>query len=176
MDRFGRDWEIYGFWIGLEWRTLPLRSPFYCIVVGLGWMRNLVYVNTVNPLKLYPAAMSLPSPFSLSMATIVRPFATTSSSQRVAIVTGAARGLGRAIALRLAKDGFDLVLNDMQTASKQLEEVKGEITGSGRQALVCPGDVSKESDVKNLVQQAADGFGSLDVVSSGCNTFQFFFL
>ncbi|KAI5832966.1 NAD(P)-binding protein [Schizophyllum commune Tattone D] len=86
------------------------------------------------------------------------------SSARVAIVTGAARGIGRAIALQLANDGLDITLNDLPSAMDQLDEVRAEVETRGRRTLVIVGDVSSEADVERLVDETVDYFGRLDVM------------
>ncbi|KAL0958475.1 hypothetical protein HGRIS_000614 [Hohenbuehelia grisea] len=86
------------------------------------------------------------------------------TSLGVALVTGAGRGIGRAIALRLAKDGFDVALNDLPAGVRDIEAVRDEILQSGRKATVVPADVSVESEVKSLVNEVVGGLGSLDVM------------
>ena len=84
-----------------------------------------------------------------------------------AVVTGAAQGLGRAIALRLADDGFNLMLFDLPLQSEALHALAAEITArSGRSVICVMGDVSAEDDVKRLVATAAEQPGGLDVVST----------
>ena len=88
------------------------------------------------------------------------------AQKRVAIVTGAAEGIGRAIATRLATDGFDLGLFDLPRAQGRLGELAkaiGEEHGT-RTALVL-GDVSKEEDVKGLVTTVVSELGGLYAVS-----------
>lgn len=86
------------------------------------------------------------------------------ATTRVALVTGAARGIGRAIALRLAEDGFDVAVNDLPN-TPELEEVLREIETKGRRSLAVPADVSLEPEVVKMIQEAVQKLGSLDVVS-----------
>ena len=81
----------------------------------------------------------------------------------VAVVTGAARGIGRGIALRLADDGFDVAVNDLP-GTPELDEVIKTIEGKGRRALATPGDVSDEATVTQIVHSVVTTLGSLDVV------------
>jgi meso-butanediol dehydrogenase/(S,S)-butanediol dehydrogenase/diacetyl reductase len=61
---------------------------------------------------------------------------------RTALVTGAARGMGRAIALRLAKDGFNVAVNDIEASSSDLQQLQQEIEELGRKSIAIIADVS----------------------------------
>lgn len=81
---------------------------------------------------------------------------------KVAIVTGSGRGIGRGIALRLASDGFDVVVNARNSANA--EKVAKEIEALGRSSIAIAGDVSNEKDVNNIFEQTVKKFGKLDVL------------
>ena len=82
---------------------------------------------------------------------------------RVALVTGAARGIGKATAIALAKHGADVAVNYL-TQRDKAEAVATAIRGLGRRAAVVQGDVSKEADVKRLVREAAGSLGPIDIL------------
>ena len=86
----------------------------------------------------------------------------TKSQGKVAFVTGAGQGIGEAIALRLASDGFAVACADMniETASQVVERIKS----NGGTALAIKVDVADRDDVFKAVQQAVDGLGDLHVV------------
>ena len=79
----------------------------------------------------------------------------------VAIVTGAARGIGRAIALQLGKDGFRVVINSVRSPG---DNVKREIESAGGAAEVIRGDISVGADRAHLVKAALDRFGRVDLL------------
>ncbi|KAL4257651.1 short-chain dehydrogenases/reductases (SDR) family protein [Pleurotus pulmonarius] len=88
------------------------------------------------------------------------------SQPKTAIVTGAAQGIGRAIAIQLARDGFDVVISDLASKQDLMNAVAEEILliNTEGQTLVVPADVSSETDVNNLVAKTKDVFGGLDVM------------
>ncbi|KAJ3477940.1 hypothetical protein NLI96_g10115 [Meripilus lineatus] len=88
----------------------------------------------------------------------------TAYSPRVAIITGAAQGIGRETALRLAEDGLDVALNDIPSKTKALQGLVDEIKAKGRNSIFIVGDVSSEEDVKNIVSTTAEKLGSVDVM------------
>ncbi len=86
----------------------------------------------------------------------------TDLSGRVAVVTGAAAGLGRAEAIGLARSGATIVVNDMAAALDK-SDVFDEIVAAGSKAVAVEGDISQRSTADELVA-TADGLGGLDIV------------
>ncbi|CCM05125.1 uncharacterized protein FIBRA_07333 [Fibroporia radiculosa] len=84
---------------------------------------------------------------------------------RVALVTGAGQGIGRAIALRLAQDGLDVAISDIATNADRLRETARIVKiHSGRRCVALHADVAKEDDVRAMVNRVLDEMGSLDVM------------
>lgn len=82
--------------------------------------------------------------------------------QRVAIITGAARGIGRAIAQALSRQGAATVIADIDAEGAR--RVAQEIEGSGGRALAIPADVSIPAQVADMVREAADQLGRIDIL------------
>ena len=82
---------------------------------------------------------------------------------RVAVVTGSSRGIGRAIALALAREGADVVVNYCQQAAAA-EEVAEAITGLGRRALAVQADVREPEQVKAMFKQAKEALGGVHIL------------
>ncbi|KAG2064879.1 NAD(P)-binding protein [Suillus decipiens] len=83
---------------------------------------------------------------------------------RVALITGAAQGIGRAIALRLAEDGLDIAITDLKSQRTNLDGVADEVRAKGRRCLVLECDVSQEEEVQRMVQATEESFNGLDVM------------
>ncbi|MBM9467822.1 SDR family NAD(P)-dependent oxidoreductase [Nakamurella leprariae] len=81
---------------------------------------------------------------------------------KVALVTGAGRGIGRAIALKLAAEGARVVANDLDEAP--LQEVLTEITAAGGAAVGVPGSVTQDGFADRFVRTAVDRFGGIDII------------
>ncbi|KAH0666782.1 hypothetical protein KY290_028956 [Solanum tuberosum] len=81
----------------------------------------------------------------------------------VVIVTGASRGIGKAIALALGKAGCKVLVNYARS-SKEAEEVSKEIEACGGEALAFGGDVSKEEDVESMMKTVVDRWGTVDIL------------
>lgn len=84
-------------------------------------------------------------------------------SGKVAIVTGASRGIGRAIALALARDGADILVNARSNIG-EARKVAGKIESMGRRVLVILADVSNKEDVDNMVKKTIEVFGKIDIL------------
>ena len=89
---------------------------------------------------------------------------------KVALVTGAGQGIGRAIALRLARDGADIALVDINGA--KLEAVAAEIVAAGRKASVFIADVSKREQVVVAVEHAYQTLGGFDIIVNNAGVAQ----
>lgn len=87
-------------------------------------------------------------------------------SNGAALVTGSAQGIGRAISLRLADDGFDVAVNDIPKNQPALDSLVEEIKAKGRNAIALPADASQEALVKEMVAKTVKDLGGLDVVRS----------
>ncbi len=87
---------------------------------------------------------------------------------KIAIVTGAGSGFGEGIAKRYAAEGCSLILNDLNAQGG--ERVLAEIRAAGGKAHFVQGDVSKDADVKHLVQAALDHWGGLTTVVNNAGT------
>ena len=89
---------------------------------------------------------------------------------QVALVTGAAKRMGRSIALRLAADGADVIVN-YWSSKAEAESVVHEIESSGRRAISIRADVSRRAEVGHLFAEAVAKFGRLDILVNNVGTF-----
>jgi len=84
--------------------------------------------------------------------------------KRTVIVTGSSRGIGKAIAIRLAEDGFDVCVNDIAANQAGIDETVKEIQALGRNSYGHAADVSKLSEVEGLIEAAVKNLGPLNVM------------
>lgn len=89
---------------------------------------------------------------------------------KVAIITGAARGIGRAMAQTFAKAGCELMLADLRV--EEVQSVAASLAIDGRRALAMQADVSKSDQVMNLISATHSAFGRIDVLINNAATFQ----
>ncbi|MCX7912555.1 MAG: SDR family NAD(P)-dependent oxidoreductase, partial [Dehalococcoidales bacterium] len=80
---------------------------------------------------------------------------------RVAIVTGGAKGMGRAIALKFAEEGADVVVNALHLEGA--EKVAREIRAMGRRAVAVKADISRSAEVNEMVARTMQEFGRIDI-------------
>ena len=85
-------------------------------------------------------------------------------SNKVAIVTGSARGIGKAIALKLAEVGADVVVNDIAAAAEALEGTANEVRMLKRKSLAITADVSSSAEVAKFIETAATTMGRIDIL------------
>ncbi len=82
---------------------------------------------------------------------------------KVALVTGASRGIGKAIAIRLAREGADVAINNVSKGEAALETAR-EVEALGRRSHVEPGDVGVPAEARRVVTRTIERFGRLDVL------------
>ena len=94
----------------------------------------------------------------------------SSLAGKVALVTGAAKRIGRSVALRLASEGADVVVN-YRSSKAEADEVVAQIVTTGRRALAVQGDVAKKADVTALFSAVEREFGRLDILVNNAGMF-----
>jgi 3-oxoacyl-[acyl-carrier protein] reductase len=105
------------------------------------------------------------------MSVAAEPSTLAATATRVAIVTGSSRGIGAAIARRLAADGFAVVVNYAGRVA-DAEQVVGEIVGAGGRAVAVQADVADPAAVGRLFDRAEAEFGGVDVVVNNAGVMQ----
>src|SRR5215470_13849384 len=88
------------------------------------------------------------------------------STHRVALVTGASRGIGRAIAIELARLGYDVMINYVSNlaAAEEARNATQLVGTEGTRVALCQGDVANGSDRERLIEATRSEFGRLDVL------------
>jgi len=82
--------------------------------------------------------------------------------QRVAVITGSAKGMGKAMALRFSREGCAIVVNDLKLDEAQ--KVADEIQSGGKKAVAIQADISNSKEIKSLVEQSVQKFGKIDIL------------
>jgi hypothetical protein len=85
-------------------------------------------------------------------------------ADRKAVITGADSGIGRAVAIAFAREGADIAMNYLESEEEDAQEVVSLIKKERRKAIPLPGDISRESFCRRLVEDAYEKLGGLDIV------------
>jgi len=93
-------------------------------------------------------------------------------SGKVALVTGASKGIGAAIALQLAREGAAVVVN-YSSSKEGADRVVGEINGSGGKAIAAQANIARPADVQRLFAEVKKAFGRLDILVNNAGIYQF---
>src|SRR5947207_9234317 len=91
---------------------------------------------------------------------------------KVAVVTGASKGIGAAIAQHLAAEGASVVVN-YASSKAGAERVVSEIHGKGGKAIAVQADVAKKADIQRLFAEAKKAFGRLDILVNNAGIYEF---
>jgi glucose 1-dehydrogenase len=86
-------------------------------------------------------------------------------TDKIALITGSDSGIGQGTAIEMAREGADVVVNYLHDKDGA-EETRAQVEAHGRRAVVVQADVSQESDVERLFQEAVEAFGRVDIVVS----------
>ncbi len=89
---------------------------------------------------------------------------------RVALVTGSSRGIGRGLALRLAKEGADVVINYL-SSKEEAERASNEVRSQGRKCTVIQADVTNQAQVHRMIDKIAEEYGRLDILINNAGRF-----
>ena len=94
-------------------------------------------------------------------------------TNRKALITGGDSGIGRAVAIAFAREGADVAISYLPSEKSDAQEVVKLIEDAGRKAIALPGDITDESVCKQLVADAVEGLGGLDILinNAGKQTF-----
>lgn len=93
---------------------------------------------------------------------------------KIAVVTGAGRGMGRAIALELAGAGAHIAVSDINVES--VEETAVEVKALGRESLAVPADMGNNEDIDRMIRQAKDTFGKIDIMVNNAGVTRYIYI
>ena len=88
---------------------------------------------------------------------------------KIALITGAGSGIGKAIALEMGSAGAHIAVNDL--TAETAEATACEVNDFGREALVIPADVADSGQVEDMVQQTLDRFGRIDILVNNAGVY-----
>ena len=91
---------------------------------------------------------------------------------KVAVVTGASKGIGAGIAKALAAEGASVVVN-YSTSKEGADTIVRQITSEGGKAIAVQGDMSKSADIQRLFRETSSSYGSLDILVNNAGIFKF---
>src|SRR5215470_12999331 len=91
---------------------------------------------------------------------------------KVAVVTGASKGIGAGIAKHLAAEGAAVVVN-YSTSKEGADRVVAEITKNGGKGIAVQGNVAKQQDIKRLFAETKEAFGRLDILVNNAGVYEF---
>jgi 3-oxoacyl-[acyl-carrier protein] reductase len=91
---------------------------------------------------------------------------------KTAMITGGGTGIGRAIALKLAKEGANIIIN-FSRSSKEAEETLQDVKALGAEGMVYQADISKNADVTEMCKKTIERFGSIDILVNNAGTTDF---
>src|SRR3954453_11521692 len=91
---------------------------------------------------------------------------------KVAVVTGASKGIGASIALHLAAEGASVVVN-YSSSKEGADRIVGEIVGNAGRALALQGNPAKDPDVRRLFAECKKAFGRLDILVNNAGVYEF---
>jgi 3-oxoacyl-[acyl-carrier protein] reductase len=87
-----------------------------------------------------------------------------SADRKVALITGAGGAIGRAVALRLAREGMDIAVNDVAAAEERAGETAAAVEALGRRAAVVCADIGDSAEATAMIERAAESLGGLEVL------------
>src|SRR5205809_1922975 len=91
---------------------------------------------------------------------------------KVAVVTGASKGIGASIALHLAAEGAAVVVN-YASSKEGADRIVAEITGNGGKAVAVQANIAKEADIRRLFAEAKNAFGRIDILVNNAGVYEF---
>jgi len=134
---------FFGYWVNRRINDRIFTNTVYVITFALGW-----YILAKG---------------GVALRNQLRGGAMSSSTTKVALVTGASRGIGRAITIEMARCGFDCVINYVRNA-EAADEVKRAVESAGRRGHLVQADVGESADRRKLVEECTSAFGRIDLL------------